>query len=397
MDYKDPIQVAREILERDLVTESVADTEEEILEGTEELEDTVVEEETDLEEAKHGKKKMNAGYRKEDDDEDDDDDDEDVSEAMHGKKKKEAMHDDEEDDEEEDLDEAETILDVDDNQSADGKKGTPTPKGKKEQAEPKMKPSKTGDVTKDTMKGVKEHIAVLFDGEDLTEDFQTKATTIFEAAVNERVVAIEEDLRNQYETLLDEQVTELSNEMTSKLDDYLNYVVEEWMKENELAVESGIRTEVAESFMDGLKGLFESHYISVPDEKYDLLEASLTKVTEMETQINEQIQRNIGLKKELLENTCAGIFTEVSAGLVDTEVEKLRSLAEGIEYDDADQYKEKLNVLKESYFNKSNPDASNYEEAETLTEETTEKTEPSSGPMSQYMSAISKHSRYNKM
>jgi hypothetical protein len=117
----------------------------------------------------------------------------------------------------------------------------------------------------------------------------------------------------------------------------------------------------------------------------------------METQINEQIERNIELKKELLENTCGGIFTEVSAGLVDTEVEKLRSLAEGIEYDDADQYKEKLNVLKESYFDKSNPDSSNYDEAETLSEETTEHTEPTSGPMSKYMNAISKHSRYNKM
>ena len=374
MDYKDPIQVAREILERDLVTESVADTDEEVteVEEAEELEEAtedVVEEETDLEEAKS---KTN-----EDDDEDDDEDDE---------------------DEDEELDESEVILDVEkDAQDAEGKKAKVIKKGDKKQPEPKMKPAKTGDVTKEPLKGVKEHIAVLFDGEDLTEDFQTKATTIFEAAVNERVVAIEEDLRGQYETLLDEQVTELSNEMTSKLDDYLNYVVEEWMKENELAVESGIRTEVAESFMDGLKGLFESHYISVPDEKYDLLEASLTKVTEMETQINEQIQRNIELKKELLENTCAGIFTEVSAGLVDTEVEKLRSLAEGIEYDDADQYKEKLNVLKESYFDKSNPDASNYDEAQTLSEDTSKETETPSGPMSHYMNAISRHSKYNKL
>ena len=375
MDYKDPIQVAREILERDVLAEDVAE----------------IEEATEIEEVEEGKipPQFLKKKKKKDDDEDDD---EDLDEA-----KSKTEDDDDEDEDEEELEEAETILDVDDNQDAEGKKATPVPKGKKKQPEPKMKPSKTGDATKETMKGVKEHIAVLFDGEELTEDFQSKATTIFEAAINERVVAIEEDLRGQYETLLDEQVTTLSNEMTSKLDDYLNYVVEEWMKENELAVESGIRTEVAESFMDGLKGLFESHYISVPDEKYDLLEASLTKVTEMETQINEQIERNIELKKELLENTCGGIFTEVSAGLVDTEVEKLRSLAEGIEYDNADQYKEKLNVLKESYFDKSNPDASNYDEVQTLSEETTEKTETSSGPMSQYMNAISKHSNYNKM
>ena len=385
MDYKDPIQVAKEILERDLVTEGVAEIEEETAE---------VEEVEEVEEGKIPPQFLKKKKKKDDDDDDDDE----VDEAYMTSNKKKVKEDDEDEDEDEDdLDESEVILDVDDNQDAEGKKATPTAKGKKKQPEPKMKPAKTGDVTKEPLKGVKEHIAVLFDGEDLTEDFQSKATTIFEAAINERVVAIEEDLRGQYETLLDEQVTELSNEMTSKLDDYLNYVVEEWMKENELAVESGIRTEVAESFMDGLKGLFESHYISVPDEKYDLLEASLTKVTEMETQINEQIERNIDLKKELLENTCGGIFTEVSAGLVDTEVEKLRSLAEGIEYDDADQYKEKLNVLKESYFDKSNPDASNYDEAETLSEETTEQTEPTSGPMSQYMKAISKHSNYNKM
>ena len=264
MDYKDPIQVAKEILERDLVTESVAEIEEEtteVEEVAEATEEIAEDSDSDIEE---GYGKMNASKKKkmEEDDEDDDDDD----------------------DEDEDLDESEVILDVEkDSQDAEGKKAKVIKKGEKKQPEPKMKPSKTGDVTKEPLKGVKEHIAVLFDGEDLTEDFQSKATTIFEAAVNERVVAIEEDLRNQYETLLDEQVTTLSNEMTSKLDDYLNYVVEEWMKENELAVESGIRTEVAESFMDGLKGLFESHYISVPDEKYDLLEASLTKVTEMET------------------------------------------------------------------------------------------------------------------
>jgi hypothetical protein len=357
MDYKDPIQVAREILERELVTESVAEIDEEV---------------TEVEEGKippQFLKKKGAG----DDDDDDDDDD--------------------------DLDEAETILDVDDAQDAEGKKGTDTPKGKKKQPEPKMKKAKTGDATKETMKGVREHIAALFSGEDLTEDFQNKAITIFEAAINERVVLIEEDLRTQYETVLDEQVTNLTNDMTSKLDDYLNYVVEEWMKENELAVETGIRTEIAESFMDGLKGLFESHYISVPDEKYDILESSLSKVNEMETQINDQIQKNIELKKALLENTCSNIFTEVCDGLVDTEVEKLRSLAEGIEYDDGVQYKEKLNILRESYFNKTNPDSSNFEE-NVLTEEGGEKTETSTystGVMGAYMNAIKKHSKYNKI
>ena len=168
------------------------------------------------------------------------------------------------------------------------------------------------------------------------------------------------------------------------------------MQQNELAVDTGLRSEISESFMDGLKNLFTEHYIEVPEEKYDLLENSLTTITDMEGKLNEQIEKNIELKKELLENTCAGIFTEVCTGLVDTEVEKLRSLAEGIEYDDSDQYRDKLNVLKESYFDKSNPESSNFEET-VLTEETeAEKTEHT-GQMAHYMRAISKHSKYNKM
>jgi len=390
MDYKDPIQVAREILERDVIAEEV--------EETTDLETVVEEVEEETVEVEEGKVPPQFAKKNGKDDDDDDDDDDEVSEAMHGKKKKEAMHDDDddEDDDDEELDEAETILDVDDNQSADGKKGTPTPKGKKKQPEPKMKPSKTGDATKETMKGVKEHMTALFAGEDLTEDFQSKAITIFEAAVNEQVTAIEEDLRSQHEAILAEEIEKVNEELTAKLDDYLNYVVEEWMQENELAVDTGLRSEISESFMDGLKNLFTEHYIEVPEEKYDLLENSLTTITDMEGKLNEQIEKNIELKKELLENTCAGIFTEVCTGLVDTEVEKLRSLAEGIEYDDSDQYRDKLNVLKESYFDKSNPDSSNFEET-VLTEETEEPTKETAGQMADYMRAISKHSKYNKL
>tara|TARA_R100001082_G_scaffold85693_1_gene52285 strand:+ start:451 stop:1557 length:1107 start_codon:yes stop_codon:yes gene_type:complete len=368
MDYKDPIQVAREILERDVIAEEV--------EETTDLETVVEEVEEETVEVEEGKVPPQFAKKNGKDDDDDDDDDE--------------------DDDDEELDEAETILDVDDNQSADGKKGTPTPKGKKKQPEPKMKPSKTGDATKETMKGVKEHMTALFAGEDLTEDFQSKAITIFEAAVNEQVTAIEEDLRSQHEAILAEEIEKVNEELTAKLDDYLNYVVEEWMQENELAVDTGLRSEISESFMDGLKNLFTEHYIEVPEEKYDLLENSLTTITDMEGKLNEQIEKNIELKKELLENTCAGIFTEVCTGLVDTEVEKLRSLAEGIEYDDSDQYRDKLNVLKESYFDKSNPDSSNFEET-VLTEETEEPTKETAGQMADYMRAISKHSKYNKL
>ena len=157
--------------------------------------------------------------------------------------------------------EAEELLGVDDNQDAEGKKEL-LPKGGKKQPEPKMKPSSASAKT-ETMHKMKEHADALFGGEDLSEEFKNKAITVFEAAVHERVTAIESDLLEQYEQKLSEEVEEVTESLTTKLDDYLNYVVEEWMQENELAVDSGIRTEVAESFMDGLKSLFEEHYIEM--------------------------------------------------------------------------------------------------------------------------------------
>ena len=413
MGYKDAIQVAREILERDTapITESADTLAEEILEelkleeakskATTEMDvDDDDDEDEDEEEVEEGKMPpwLNKKSKKSKTDDEDEEDEED--EVEEGKMppwldKKKKGKDDDDDDE---VKESEVILDVDDNQDAEGKKATPTAKGKKKVKEPKMKPSKTGDATKETMKGTKEAVSALFSGEDLSEDFQNKATTIFEAAINEQVKAIEEDLRNQYETALTEEVETLNEELTTKLDDYLNYVVEQWIKENELAVDSGIRSEVSESFMTGLKDLFEQHYVEIPDEKYDILESSLTQISDMETKLNEQIEKNIELKKELLENSCSATFTEVCEGLVDTEVEKLRSLAEGLEYDSDESYKEKLNLLKESYFNKTNPKSSNFEET-VLTEVIQEtKTDGNqTGQMADYMRAISKHSTYNKL
>jgi len=409
MGYKDAIQVAREILERDTapITENADTLAEEILEELrleeakskakeDHAEDDDSEEDEDEEEVEEGKMPpwLNKKSKKSKTDDEDEDEEDEVEEGKMPPwldKKKKGKDDDDDDDE---VKESETILDVDDNQDAEGKKATPTPKGKKKAKEPKMKPSKTGDATKETMKGTKEAVSALFSGEDLSEDFQNKATTIFEAAINEQVKAIEEDLRTQYETALTEEVETLNEELTTKLDDYLNYVVEQWIKENELAVDSGIRSEVSESFMTGLKDLFEQHYVEIPDEKYDILESSLTQISDMETKLNEQIERNIELKKELLENSCSATFTEVCEGLVDTEVEKLRSLAEGIEYDTDETYKEKLNLLKESYFNKTNPKSSNFEET-VLIEEIKE--DEKTGQMADYMRAISKHSSYNKL
>ena len=402
MGSKDPIQVAREILERDLASTT---EQEEILESVEEVEEDIEIVEDDLEEMAHGDKKKKSEAMHDDDDEDEDEDDEeDTDEMAHGDKKKmkkeayetygmvkSGMH-----KGKKMKKEAEELLGVDDNQDAEGKKGTPTPKGGKKQPEPKMKPS-SASAKMETMHKMKEHADALFGGEDLSEEFKNKAITVFEAAVHERVTAIESDLLEQYEQKLSEEVEEVTESLTTKLDDYLNYVVEEWMQENELAVDSGIRTEVAESFMDGLKSLFEEHYIEMPEGKDDLLEASVSKVSELEDELNEQIEKNIVLSKELLENTCVNLFNEVTEGLVDTEVEKLRSLAEGLEFESAEQYKEKLSILKESYFEKSNPEASNFDSALTEEVDTSSTTPDASGPMADYIRTLSKHSNYNKL
>ena len=349
-----------------------------------------------IDDVEEGYGKMNANYKKKMGEEEDEDED-DEKEVEEGKvppqfMKKNGKKDDDEDDKEEveetaDMDKAKnvakTILDVDDNQATDGKKATDVPAGKKGK----------GKVEKPHMK---EHIDALFSGEELTEDFRTKATTIFEAAVNERVTAIEEELIENHNTQLAEQVESITDELTTKVDDYLGYVVEQWMKENELAITNGLRTEIAEDFMVGLKNLFEESYIDVPDEKTDLIEELATKVSELEDSLNEQITNNVELRKDILESTCEGVFSEVSRDLADTEVEKLRSLVEGIEYETEEQYREKVNVIKESYF------GTNAKKTELFNEETqdTEKSEstPASDPvMAMYANAISRTSSPNRL
>jgi len=248
---------------------------------------------------------------------------------------------------EDELEEAETIIDVDDAE-VPGAKATEPPKGKKKMKEPKMSASDASGKI-DTPK-MKEHVDAIFGGEELSEEFRTKATTIFEAAVSERVNAINEELHTEYAEKLDEAIETTKEELSKKLDDYLGYVVEEWMKENELALELGIKSELAESFLTGLHGLFESHYISVPDEKTDLLEELVGKVSELEGHLNDSLEKNVELRKGLIEARCVEIFAEVSKGLVDTEIEKFNALSEGIEFETEEQYKEKLTVLRESYF-----------------------------------------------
>ena len=204
---------------------------------------------------------------------------------------------------------------------------------------------------------VKEDMDAIMNGEELSEDFKTKAATIFEAAVsakvisevNQRVDALEEEFKKE----IQEAKEEYKSNMSEKVDGYLNYVVEEWMKENELAVERGIRSELVEDFMTGLKNLFQEHYIDIPEEKVDLVDDLFEKVEDLEKQLDETVNNSVEMKKELAEFKKQEALRDVSEELADTEKEKLQKLSEGVDYEDSEQYKEKLEVIKENYFPKT--------------------------------------------
>jgi hypothetical protein len=226
------------------------------------------------------------------------------------------------------------------------------------------------DETEEEEFDVTEDVSALLDGEDLSEEFQEKARTIFEAALRSKVEEIKEGLTaaydEAYEERLMEEVTEIKSALEERVDSYLEYVAEEWVTENRLAIESGLKAEMSESFMAGLKGLFEEHYVSIPEEKYDVLESMVEKLDDMETKLNEQIEKNIHLNKRLSESVADGIFDEVAEGLALSQKEKLASLAESVEFESAAKYREKLEMLKESYFSaKKAPKA----QTENLSEE----------------------------
>ena len=199
---------------------------------------------------------------------------------------------------------------------------------------------------------VEEDLAALFGGEELSEEFQTKAKTIFEAAVNSKVNVIKEEMSTEYEKTLTEHLEGVKSELVERTDSYLEYVSDEWLKENAIEVEHGLKTEMTESFLQGMKSLFEDHYVSIPDDKYDVLESMVNKLDDMEGKLNEQIEKNVSLNKRLGESTADGIFSEVAEGLAETQKEKLKSLSEGIEFEGEESYREKVVTLKESYFPK---------------------------------------------
>ena len=212
-----------------------------------------------------------------------------------------------------------------------------------------------------------EDVNALLGGEELSEEFREKAKVVFEAALNSKVKEIQEALETQYATQLEEAKEELKTSLVERVDSYLEYVCEEWMTENELAVEHGIKSEMTESFLSGMKNLFEEHYVTIPEDKYDVLESMVEKLDDMETKLNEQIDKNIGLNKRLAESSAQDVLTQVSSGLAETQKEKLASLAESVEFESEEEYREKLETLKESYFSRTAP-AAKTQSTQTLSE-----------------------------
>ena len=231
---------------------------------------------------------------------------------------------------------------------------------------------------------IEDDVNALLGGQELSEEFREKAKTIFEAALKSKVTELREAMDAHYEAKLVEEVEGMKDELIERVDSYLEYVADEWLQENALQVERGIRTEMTESFLEGMRGLFEEHYVSIPEDKYDVVENMVDKLDEMESKLNEQIEKNISITKSLSEATGGNILSDVSEGLSSTQKEKLASLAEGVEFESEESYKEKLETLKESYF-KTSPKRS---DSEVLNEEAAV-SETTSNAMSAYIQALS--------
>ena len=237
---------------------------------------------------------------------------------------------------------------------------------------------------------VEEDLTALLEGEELSEEFQNKARTIFEAAIKTKISEVKSELQEQYEKTIVEEVASVKAELAERVDAYLEYVSDEWMSENKLAVEAGLKTEMTDSFLTGMKSLFEDHYVTIPEEKYDVLNSMVEKLDEMEGKLNEQINKNVALNKRLAESTSDVILADVSEGLAVTQKDKLATLAESVEFDGEDNYREKLVTLRNSYF-PANPGAPK-QQTENLSEgaETGHQQPAVTGSMESYLKAISR-------
>jgi len=237
---------------------------------------------------------------------------------------------------------------------------------------------------------IEEDVDALLSGEDLSEEFREKAKLIFETAINAKISEIYESLEEHYESKLLEEVDSMKGQLVERVDAYLEYVADEWLQENALIVEQGLKTEMTESFLQGMKGLFEDHYVTIPDDKYNVLESMVDKLDEMETKLNEQIERNVALNQRLAESVADVIFSDITEGLATSQKDKLASLAENVEFDSEANYREKLVTLKESYFPRNTSAQRDY--SETLSEETNYN-EPISGVMGSYLQTLSRVSK----
>jgi hypothetical protein len=239
---------------------------------------------------------------------------------------------------------------------------------------------------------VEEDVEALLAGEELSEDFQEKARTIFETAIKAKVATVQEELKAQYDATLEEEVSAIKEELTDRVDAYLEYVAEEWMTENALAVESGLKAEMTESFLTGMKSLFEEHYVTIPEEKYDVLSTMVEKLDEMEDKLNEQIKSNIALNQRLAESVADVIFSDVCEGLALSQKDKLASLAENVEFDSEDTYREKLVTLRKSYFPENA--GTQRDDSETISESSDAEANVSVSPLMEgYLSTLSRVSK----
>ena len=242
----------------------------------------------------------------------------------------------------------------------------------------------TEEVTTEEKIDIEADVNALLGGEELSEEFKEKAKTVFEAALNSKVSELKEDLQASYDEKLAEEVEASKAALAERVDSYLEYVAEEWFVENELAIEHGLKTELTESFLSGMKSLFEENYVSIPDDKYEVLESMVEKLDDMETKLNEQIEKNISLNGRLAESVADGILDSVSDGLASTQKEKLASLAESVEFESEDQYRGKLETLKESYFSGNTPKAT----GETISETVDVSQGDVSGSMAGYLKTL---------
>ena len=206
------------------------------------------------------------------------------------------------------------------------------------------------ETTEEVEVDIEEDVNALFGGEDLSEEFKEKAKLVFETALNSKVSEVKEALEAKYQETLEERIAEEKTALSERVDNYLEYVADEWFTENALAIEQGLKTDMTESFLSGMKSLFEEHYVTIPEDKYDVLESMVEKLDDMETKLNEQIEKNVSLNSRLGESVANGILESVSEGLASTQKEKLASLSESVEFESEESYREKLETLRESYF-----------------------------------------------